>query len=100
MMQGHNIVADRWAGASNPLPNPNPHPSHTNIQKRIQNACFATFQLDHYGRTNEPTDQWTDGWADGGMDNASHRVTCLQLKNILAFFLLFSLFALFLPSFL
>ena len=30
--QGHNIVADGWAGASNPHPHPNPHP-HT--QKNI-----------------------------------------------------------------
>ena len=81
MMQGHNIFADGWAGASNPLPNPNPHPSHTNIHKRIQNACFATFQLDHYGLTNGPMNQQTNGLMDGQMEGWTKPLIKLRVCN-------------------
>ena len=33
MTRGHNIVADRWAGASNPHPHPNPTPTLKHTQK-------------------------------------------------------------------
>ena len=48
--QGHNIVADKWAGASNPHTHPIPSP------KRILNARFPTFQLDDPGRTDRHMD--------------------------------------------
>ena len=62
--RGHNIVADGWAGASDPHPYPNPLPTlkHT---KSIKNARFPMFQLDDPGRTDEPTDQQTNGRTDG-----------------------------------
>ena len=58
--RGHNIVADGWAGASNPHLQPNPSPTlkHT---KNIENARFPTFQLDDLRRTDGPMDQRTDG---------------------------------------
>ena len=61
--QGHNIVADGWAGASNPQPNPNPHPSHTNIHKKYPKRLFfhlSTQSLPTNKRTNGPTDRWTN----------------------------------------
>ena len=70
-MQGHNIVADGWAGASNPKPHPNhtpntpPTPSHTNNTNRsILNTRLSRFQLerDKLSVTN------------GRTDKASHRV--------------------------
>ena len=53
--QGHNIVADGWAGASNPQPNPNPHPSHTNIHKKYPKRLFF-----HFSTRSLPTDQRMD----------------------------------------
>ena len=41
------------------------------------NARFHTFQLDHHGPTNRPTDQLTNGRTD----KASYRVACPRLKN-------------------
>ena len=41
--RGHNIVADGWAGASNPHPHPNPHPTHTNIHKKYLKRLFFHF---------------------------------------------------------
>ena len=54
MTQGHNIVANGWAGASNPLPHPNPTPNHSchelthphNKNCGIINARFLRFQLE------------------------------------------------------
>ena len=66
--RGHDIVADGWAGASNPHPHPDTHP-HTNIHNKYQNSCFSAFRLDHYGLTDGPTDK------------ASYRVACQQLKT-------------------
>jgi len=74
--RGHNIVADGWAGASNPQPHPNPTlnspPTHTQTQCNncsIMNARFSHFQLERDGRT------------DGRTDKASYRVGCPQLKT-------------------
>ena len=67
MSRGHNIIADGWAGASNP----HPHPNTQTYTKSIANARFPTFQLDHHG----PTDglmQW--------INKASYTVACPQLK--------------------
>ena len=54
MTRGHNIVADAWAGASNPHPHPNPQPHTQTSTKKVS------------------TDQWTD--------KASYRVTCPPLE--------------------
>ena len=64
--RGHNIVADRWAGASNPNPHPNPHPTlkHTQIvSKTVVFLLFDSIITDQ--RTNGWTDQQTDGRTDG-----------------------------------
>ena len=64
--RGHNIVADRWAGASNPHPHPNAHPdTHKHTQKVFN---MTTLGLDHHGRTNRPPDQRTNGLTDGPTD--------------------------------
>ena len=36
--RGHNIVADGWAGASNPHPHPDP-PQHSNIHNKSSKDC-------------------------------------------------------------
>ena len=85
MTQGHNIVADGWAGASNPQPNPNPHPSHTNIHKKYPKRLFfhfSTLSLWTDRWTNRPTEWPTNRLTDGQTDKASYRVTCPQLKRI------------------
>ena len=67
--RGHNIVANGWAGASNPHPHPNPH-----TQNISETLVFPLFDL-------IITNGQTDGWADRWMDKASYRVTCPQLKT-------------------
>ena len=75
MTRGHNIVADGWAGASNPHPHPNPPPTK-NIHEKYLNARFPTFQLDDpgrtdgrtVGRTDGPTDGQPGGWTDERID--------------------------------
>ena len=64
--RGHNIVADGWAGASNPLATPKPTPNTQTHTKSIKNARFPTFQLDDPGRTDRRT--------DGPTDIASYRI--------------------------
>ena len=60
VMRGHNIVADGWAGASNPIHTPNPTLSHANIHKTYQKCSFLNFS------TRSPrTDGRTDGWTNG-----------------------------------
>ena len=62
MTQGHYIVADGWARASNPHPHPNPPPTLKHTQKVSKTLVSPLFQLDdHDGPTDGPTDQWTDG---------------------------------------
>ena len=43
--RGHNIVADGWAGASNPQPHPNhiPKPPQTHSHAAIPTAASYTF---------------------------------------------------------
>ena len=53
--RGHNIVADGWAGASNPPPHPKPPPTLKHTQK-------VSKMLDE---NDKSTDQWTDGLTDG-----------------------------------
>ena len=71
MTRGHNVVAEGWAGASNPqshpnhTPNPPPTHSHTNdTNYSTLNTRFSHFQFER--------DKWsvTNGWTD----KASHRV--------------------------
>ena len=52
--QGNNIVADGWAGASNPDPHPHPHPTHKNNKKLSRMLIFPLFY-------SVITDQGTDG---------------------------------------
>ena len=58
VMRGHNIVADGWAGASNPHPLPMP-PTNTCIKKKHLKRSFFHF-LTRALRTNGPTDGRTD----------------------------------------
>ena len=62
--RGHNIVADEWAGAANPLPNTD------TFTKSFQNTRFPTFRLP---LMDQQTDRWTD--------KASYRVACPRLKR-------------------
>ena len=57
----HNIVADGWAGASNPHPYPNPQPTHKHTQKVSKTLVFPLFD-------SWVTDQRTDGPTDRPMD--------------------------------
>ena len=67
MTQGHNIVADGWAGASNPHPHPTPiHKKHLKCS------------LSHFSTTDRRTDQRTDQRTD----KASYKVACPQLKRV------------------
>ena len=51
---GHNIVADGWAGASNPHQHPNPPPTLKHTQKESKTLVFPLF--------NSISDWPTDGW--------------------------------------
>ena len=71
--RGHNIVADGWAGASNPHPHPNPihtlthTPStHKHTQKVSKTSVFPLF--DSITMMDGPTDQRTDGRTNGRTD--------------------------------
>ena len=64
MKRGHNIVADRWTGASNP------RPTHKYTQKVSKTLVFPLFD----------SITMTDGPTDGRTDEASYRVACPQLK--------------------
>ena len=74
-MRGHIIVADGWAGASNPHPHPTPHQtpllSQTHLQKASRTLVFPLFD----------SITSTDGPRDGRTDKASYRVACPQLKK-------------------
>ena len=65
---GRNIIADGWAGASNPHPHPKPS---THTQTADDMLIFALF--DSCPRTNGPTDRWTDGWMDGRTDGQTDK---------------------------
>ena len=75
--QGHNIIADGWAGEPTPI-----HTQcftetpfqHRLIHKKLQKRLFSCFLTHADGRTDQLTDRW--------MDKASYRVVCLQLKRI------------------
>ena len=63
--RGHIIVADGWAGASNPHSHPMPPHQHT-YQKKSKTLIFPLFDscvMD--GRTDRRTDRWTDRPTDG-----------------------------------
>ena len=59
--RGHNIVADGWAGASNPHPHPNPSTTLKPTQKVSKTLVFPLF--DSF-TTDGPTDGPTDGQTD------------------------------------
>ena len=69
-MQSHNIVADGWAGASNPLLDPTHPPTAHKHQKR----SLSYFSTHAHGRMDQRMDQ--------RMDKASYKVVCPQLKTI------------------
>ena len=77
--RGHNIVADGWAGASNPHPHPNPLPTLKHTQKVSKTLVFPLFNS--ITMTDGPTDQRTNGPTDQRTDKASYRVSCPQLKR-------------------
>ena len=66
--RGHNIVADGWAGASNPHTHPNPPPTLKHTQKVSKMLVSPLF--------NSMTA------SNGRMDKASYRVACPQLKSV------------------
>ena len=53
--RGHNIVADGWAGASNPHPHPTPTP-HLNLHKKYLKCSFFHFPT-QLPQTEGPTDR-------------------------------------------
>ena len=57
--RGHNIVADGWAGASNPHPHPMPPHQHTYPKKYLKRSFF------HFSTRGLRTDRRTDGPTDG-----------------------------------
>ena len=63
MTRGHNIVADGWAGASNPHPNPNPPPTLKHTQKLSKTLVFPLF--------NSMT--MTDGWTKPLIESATKK---------------------------
>ena len=71
---GHNIVADRWAGAANPHPHPTPHPTPLPTQTHTQKAKTLVFPL-------FDSCSGTDGQMDRRTDKAPCRVACPQLKT-------------------
>ena len=86
MTLGHNIVADRWAGASNPEPHPDSHPTHMHTRKVSKTLIFPLFDsiitdgpTDR--RTQVSTDEQNNGPTDRRKDKASYRVACPQLKR-------------------
>ena len=73
MTRGHNIVADGWAGASNPHIHPNPPSTLKTTQKVSKTLVFPLFDsiiTDRRtdGRTDGPTDGRTDRRTDGPTD--------------------------------
>ena len=72
MTRGHNIVADGCSLSRSIQPPSIPHALHTHT-KCIYSIRFPTFQLDHHGPTDRPT--------NGRTDKASYRVACPQLKR-------------------
>ena len=76
MTQGHNIVADGWAGESNTHPYPNPHPpSHINIHNKSSKdrmwsaepvallyCCFKAVEWEQGSDPKEPMSCRKQGW--------------------------------------
>ena len=69
-------TCDEVGRGTQPRSTPQLPPHSQTYTKSIQNACFSTFQLDHYGPTDGPTERRTDG----RVDKASYIVACPQLK--------------------
>ena len=75
--RGHNTVADRWAGAANPLSTPNTLSNTDTYTKSFKMLVFPLFD------SCSPTDRRTDRPTDGRTDKASYRVARPRLKTIL-----------------
>ena len=69
--RGHNIIADGWAGASNPHPHPRPPHTHSHTHtiapaaSKMRVFAFSTRSSRTDRRTDGPTDRRTDGRTDG-----------------------------------
>ena len=63
---GHNIIADGWAGASNPHPHPMPPPSTPKPKKASKTLVFqfSTRGLRTDRWTDQRRDRRTDQWMD------------------------------------
>ena len=70
MTRSHNIVADGWAGASNPMP-----PTNTPTQKRHLKRSFFP------SRTNRPTDRLTKPLMELRLRNETEANPPLDLAN-------------------
>ena len=70
---GHNIVADGWAGASNPHPHPNPQP-YTQASTKKVSKTFHFF-------TQSP---WTDAPTDGPTDQQTDKASYIGLRCCIA----------------
>ena len=68
--RGQNIIADGWAGASNPHLDPTHPPTAHKRQKR----SLSYFSTRAHGRMDQRMDRRTD--------KASNRVVCPQLKTV------------------
>ena len=73
--RGHNIVADGWAGASNPHPHPNPPPTLKHAQKVSKTLVFPLFN------SMTMTDQRTNGRTDGRTDGRTKPLIELRVRN-------------------
>ena len=77
-MRGHNIVADGWAGASNPHTHHPPPHTYSQTQTVTTGASkmrvFAIFN-------SITTDRPTDGRTDGRTDTPSYRDARTHLKR-------------------
>ena len=70
MTWGHDIVAERWAGASNPHLHLNPRHPLKHMQKSFKNACSSTFRL-----------MLTDQQTKGRMDEWTKPLKELRVRN-------------------
>ena len=71
--RGHNIVANGWAGASNP----HLDQTHPPMAHKHQKRSLSYFLTCARGRKDQLTDQWTDK-----ASYTSYRVVCPQLKTV------------------
>ena len=68
MTRGHDIVANGWAGASNPNPHLTPFPTQTHTQKALKRSFFHFLSCVH-------------GPTDGSMDGRTKPLIELRDRN-------------------